>query len=174
MVTNLIPWRKKSSHHEVEVMRPQHEDPAYDLTRGMTDMIDTFFHRFDSEFGVTPWFRGGDTGFARLPNVDIAETDDEVTITADLPGLDEKDITVTLDGETLTLRGERRHEKEEKRKNYYRAERSYGTFVRSMTLPEGIDRDNVKATFNKGVLHVRAGKLPGTKSTRRHIPVVAG
>lgn len=173
MVSNLIPWKKKSRNNEVEVLRPLRDDPTYDLTRSMSDMVDHFFRRFDSDFGMTPWLRD-DAGLGRMPSIDVAETDEEVTISADLPGLDEKDIKVTLDGDTLTLRGERKHEKEEKRKNYYRAERSYGSFIRSIALPEGIDRDNVKATFKKGELNVRIGKLPGAKSSRRHIPVEAG
>lgn len=172
MVSNLIPWRKKKN--EIEVMRPRYDDPTYELTRGMSDMMDHFFRQFDSAFGIMPsWTRGG-TGLGRLPSVDIAETNDEVTVTADLPGLDEKDIQVSLDGDILTLRGERKHEKEEKRKNYHRVERSYGSFVRSVALPEGIDRDNVKATFKKGVLQVSIAKLPGAKSASRHIPVQAG
>lgn len=173
MVSSLIPWKKRKNN-EVEVLRPRYEDPTYDLTRGMSDMMEHVMRRFDSEFGLTPWFRDETTFGPMMPDVDIAETDDDVTVSADLPGLDEKDIKVTLDGDTLTLRGERKHEREEKHKNYYRSERSYGTFVRSVALPEGIDRDNVKATFKKGVLNVRIAKLPGTKTSRRHIPVEAG
>ena len=172
MVSNLIPWKKRKNN-EVDVLRPRHVDPTYDLTRSMSDMVDHFFRRFDSEFGLSPWSRE-DAGFGVVPSVDVAETDDEVTVTADLPGLDEKDIKVTLDGDMLTLHGERKQEREEKKKNYYRSERSYGTFTRSIALPEGVDYDNVKATFKKGVLNVRIAKLPGTKTLRRHIPVQAG
>ncbi|HMO51937.1 MAG TPA: Hsp20/alpha crystallin family protein [Kiritimatiellia bacterium] len=170
MVKNLIPWRKKK--HEVEVLRPEQDDPTYDLTRGMADMMDHFFRRFDADFGGS--LLRGDFASSATPRLDIAETGEEVTVTADLPGLDEKDIQVSLDGDLLTLRGERRHEHEDKRKNYHRIERSYGSFVRTVALPEGIDRDNVKASFKKGVLTVTIGKTPGAKPSRRRIPVQTG
>lgn len=166
MVKNLIPWKRKN---DVEVMRPYRDDPTYELTRGMSDIFDTFFRRFDEEFS-SPLMRR-EYGFSTMPNIDIDETDKEVTVTADLPGLEEKDINVSLDGDVLTLSGERKHEKEEKRKNYHRVERAYGTFSRSVALPEGIDHDNVKANFKKGVLTVKIAKLPGAKPSRRHIPV---
>jgi len=169
MVKNLIPWKKKA--HEVEVLKPHADDPTYDLTRSMSDMVEHFFRRFDEDFGG-PLFRR-EFGMARLPQVDLAETDREVTVTADLPGLEEKDIQVSLEDDVLILRGERRHELEEKKKHYHRVERTYGSFHRAIALPEGIDRDNVKATFKKGVLHVTIGKRPDAKPSRRHIPVEA-
>ncbi|HMP88693.1 MAG TPA: Hsp20/alpha crystallin family protein [Kiritimatiellia bacterium] len=168
MVKNLIPWKRKK--HEVEVLKPQ-GDPTYDLTRGMSDMVNQLFRRFDPE--VSSFFRP-DFGWSNLPAVDIAETDKEITVTADLPGLDEQDIHVSLENDTLLIRGERKHEKEEKNKNYYRVERSYGTFHRSIALPDGADRDNIKATFKKGVLNVTIGKMPGAKAARRQIPVTVG
>jgi len=166
MVKNLIPWKKK---HDVDVMRPYRDDPTYELTRGISDIFDSFFRRFDEEPG-SPLMRR-EFGFSTMPSIDIDETDKEVTVSADLPGLEEKDINVSLDGDVLTLSGERKHEKEEKQKNYHRVERAYGSFSRSVALPEGIDHENVKATFKKGVLTVKIAKLPGAKSLRRHIPV---
>lgn len=166
MVKNLIPWKKKN---DVDVMRPYHDDPTYELTRGMSDIFDTFFRRFDEEPG-SPLMRR-EFGFSAMPSIDVDETDREVTVSADLPGLEEKDINVSLDGDILTLSGERKHEKEERRKNYHRVERAYGSFSRTVALPEGIDHDNVKATFKKGVLTVKIAKLPGAKSLQRHIPV---
>lgn len=174
MVMNLMPWKRKKES-EFEALRPRrYEDPTYELTRGMSDMVDHFFRRFDSGFGMESPLLRDTFGFSGLPNVDVAETDDEVTVSADLPGLDEKDIKVTLDGDTLTLRGERKHEQEEKRKNYRRVECSYGSFVRSVNLPENIDQNNIKASFKKGVLNIRIGKVPGAASSRRHIPVESG
>ncbi len=174
MVMNLMPWRKKKES-EVEMWRPRrYEDPTYDLTRGMSDMVDHLFRRFDTGFDLDRPLLRNNFGFSGLPSVDITETGEDVTVSADLPGLDEKDIKVTLDGDTLTLRGERKHEKEEKSKNYRRVECSYGTFVRSVTLPEGIDENNIKASFKKGVLNIRIGKIPGLASSRKHIPVETG
>lgn len=170
MVKNLIPWKRKK--HAVEVLKPFDEDPTFNLTRGMSDMVNQFFRRFDA--GLDSPLLRPEAGFGGLPQVDVAETENEVTVSADLPGLDEKDIKVSLDGDLLTLRGERRHEHEEKKEHYRCMERSYGSFHRSVVLPEGIDRDHVKATFNKGVLTVRITKMPGAKSSLRHIPVQAG
>ena len=166
---NLIPWKKKNT--EVEVVRP-HDDPTFDLTRGMADTFNQLFRRFDEEWNQ--FLTRGGPAFGGLPNVDVSETDDEVRVSADLPGLDEKDIKVSLDGDVLTISGERRYEHEEKRKHLHRVERSYGTFHRSIALPEEIDRENVKATFKKGVLHVTIAKRPGAKPSRRRIPVSTG
>ena len=85
---------------------------------------------------------------------------------ADLPGVEEKDIEVTVQDGSLTIRGERKEEKEEKKDNYYFSERSYGAFTRTLTLPAGVERDKVKATFTKGVLEVhlpKAKEATGTK-----------
>jgi len=166
MVKNLIPWKKKS--HEVEVLK-SHDDPTFGLTRGMADMVNQLFRRFDDDLGGS--LLRSEFGFSSMPSVDISETDTEVTVSADLPGLEEKDIQVTLENDVLTLKGERKHEHEEKKKNYYRMEKSYGSFHRSVTLPEGIDKDNVKATFKNGVLNVKIGKVPGAKPSQRRIPV---
>jgi len=166
MVKNLIPWRKKP--HEVEVLK-QYDDPTFDLTRGMADMVNRLFRRFDDDLGGS--LLRSEFGFGSLPSVDISETDSEIIVSADLPGLEEKNIQVTLDNDVLILKGERKHEHKEKKKNYHRIEKAYGVFHRSVTLPEGIDRDNVKATFKNGVLNVTIGKVPGAKPSHRRIPV---
>lgn len=165
MVKNLIPWKKK---HEVEVV-PSHDDPTFALTRGMSEMVHQLFRQFDEHL-PHPLFRTG-AGFNGMPSVDVVETDDEVTVTADLPGLDEKDLQITLDDRVLTLRGERKEEHEKKGRNFRQIERSYGAFHRSIGLPEGIDPDRVEAAFKKGVLQVKIGKLPGTKRSVRRIEV---
>jgi HSP20 family protein len=86
------------------------------------------------------------------------ETDKEIEITAELPGLEEKDVQVNLADNVLTIRGEKKAEKEEKEKNYHMIERSYGSFSRSIELPAGIDPNAVKATIDKGVLKVTVPK----------------
>jgi HSP20 family protein len=168
MVKNLIPWKKKK--HEVEVLAPD-DDPTFALTRGMSDMVHQLFRQFDERFPHS-LFRSH-AGMSAMPSVDVVESDDAVTVTADLPGLDEKDLNVSLDDHFLTLRGERKEEREKKGKNYHQIERSYGTFHRSIALPEGIDRDNVEASFKKGVLQVKIAKKPGSPHSVRRIPVKA-
>jgi HSP20 family protein len=112
----------------------------------------------------------GDPNGSRLsPAVNIRETEDAVIAEAELPGLSQKDISVQVVGDTLTIRGERRHESEEKGKNYYRREIVSGIFERQIPLPAEIDSDGVEATYSNGILQVTLPKLEGSKA--KTIPV---
>jgi HSP20 family protein len=91
---------------------------------------------------------------------------DEIVLRVDLTGLDEKDIEVTIQDRTVSIRGERKEEKEERDKDCYYGERTCGTFVRTLTLPAGVERDKVKATFSKGVLEVHLPKAREAKGTK--------
>ena len=88
------------------------------------------------------------------PAVHILETDNELVLKADVPGVEEKDIDIRIENGTLSLKGERKFEREEKNKGFHRLERSYGSFVRYFTVPETVDTEHVKAEFQKGVLSV--------------------
>ena len=94
------------------------------------------------------------------PAVDISEDDKEFLIKAELPGLKREDVKVTVEDGVLCISGERKTEKEEKNKKFHRVERSYGSFFRSFTLPEGADATKVNAEFTDGVLNVRLAKTP--------------
>ncbi len=94
------------------------------------------------------------------PAVDIYENEDEIILSAEVPGIDEKDVEISLENNTLTLKGERKFEKETKEENYHRIERSYGSFFRSFTLPTTIDQDKVHAEHENGVLRVHLPKKP--------------
>ena len=98
---------------------------------------------------------------ARLfhPSVDIKEDNDKIVFKTDLPGVDEKDIKVTIADGTLMLSGERKFEKETQKENFHRVERSCGSFQRSFTLPETVDEDKVSASYRKGVLELTLQKL---------------
>jgi HSP20 family protein len=109
-----------------------------------------------------------------VPAVDVAETDQDYTITAEMPGMDEKDIELTVVGDLLRIRGEKREEKEEKRTDYYVSERRYGSFERSFTLPAGADREKIAAAFSKGVLTITLPKRPDAQTSPRKIAVKAG
>lgn len=98
-----------------------------------------------------------------IPQVDISEADQEYVITAELPGLRKEDVKITLEDGVLTVQGERKHEKEEKGTRYHRVERSYGSFVRSFTLPDVIEETNVAAEFKDGVLSIRLPKSEKAK-----------
>jgi HSP20 family protein len=98
------------------------------------------------------------------PTVDIVENEHVITIKAELPGIEAKDIAVTLDNNVLTLKGERRTEKEVKKENYHRMERAYGTFARAFAFPDYVDTTNVKADFKNGLLTLTLPKKEGARS----------
>lgn len=108
-----------------------------------------------------------------LPAIEISETDAELTLTAELPGLDRADVHVDLDGDVLTLRGEKQEERTEqgKEKQYHLVERSYGAFQRSFVLPASVDRDRISATFDKGVLTLHLPKGGEAKARGRRIEI---
>ena len=109
----------------------------------------------------------------RPPAVDVTESEKAYELTAELPGMDEKNIEVKLANGTLTIKGEKHEEKEEKKKDYYLHERTFGSFERSFPLPDGVDRDGVEASFKKGVLTVRLPKTPEARKAEKKIAVKA-
>jgi HSP20 family protein len=120
-------------------------------------------------FGRLPAWPWGDREGAWAPAVDMIDHDEEIILRADLPGLDEKDIEVTVQDGVLAIRGQRKEEKEEKKENYYYSERSYGAFARMLTLPASVEADKVKATFKKGVLEVHLPKAKEAKGKKIEI-----
>ena len=106
-----------------------------------------------------------------MPPADITETQDRVFIKAELPGIEENDIEVSLLGNMLTLRGEKKHEEEEKGENHYLGDRFYGSFRRTIQLPADIDADKAEATFDKGVLKISIPKVEESKSKKIEINV---
>ena len=109
-------------------------------------------------FDVEPAFRYESTLSMPSPAVDVIEDDAAYKVTAELPGMSENEIEVMISGDMLTLKGEKQQEKEQKEKNFYLSERSYGSFQRSFYVPEGVDRDKIAADFSKGVLTVTMPK----------------
>jgi HSP20 family protein len=107
------------------------------------------------------------------PDVEIAETDGHIEVSAEIPGVSEKDIDVTLspDGTTLSIKGEKKLSKEKREKDYYCAERSYGAFRRTMTLPCPVNPDKVDAKFQHGVLEIKLNKQDDTSKGLKHIAV---
>lgn len=97
------------------------------------------------------------------PRVDIAETDKEFVIKAEIPEVQKEDVKVTVDSGILTIRGERKQEKEEKDKKFHRIERYYGSFVRSFTLPDNVDESKIEATFKDGMLNLQIPKIEEVK-----------
>jgi len=119
-----------------------------------------------SLFDVQPFWRG-EMGWGKAPAVDIVDRDKTYEITAELPGMDESNIDVKFADGTLTIKGEKRDEKEEKNKDYFLSERSYGSFQRSFGVPDGIDADKIEANFKNGVLTVRLPKTPQAQKSEK-------
>ena len=139
--------------------------PARDFLN-IRDEIDRMFDEF---FGTLP--ERVTTGLENVwtPSVDISETDNDIIVTAELPGVKKDDVKISLQDNVLTIRGEKKQEKEEKNENYHRVERAYGVFQRSFTLPTTVDPKKIKATFKDGVLKI---KLPKTEEARmKEIPI---
>jgi HSP20 family protein len=108
-----------------------------------------------------------------MPAVDIAESDKAYEVTAELPGMDEKNIEVKLTNGNLTIKGEKREEKEEKKKDYYLSERHFGSFERQFRVPEGVDVEKIEASFKKGVLTVTLPKRPEAQKPEKKINIKA-
>ena len=154
---SLIPWRRK----EGEIA----PDTALTEFRGE---IDDLFNRF---FRSPSWFPG--TYFAKgfTPAFDVSETDEDIIVKAELPGVDPKEIEVNLVGSTLTVKGEKKEEHEEKTENMHCVERSFGSFSRSVTLPCEVKEDNIEATFKDGVLNLKLPKSEPAKKSSIKIDV---
>jgi len=133
------------------------------LHRSIDDLLEDFFGGVPAKtaaVGITPRF-------------DVSETDNAVIIEAELPGMDEKDIELTLQENILTLKGEKKREEETKKKNCYISERSYGHFQRSLQLGSGVDAEHVDAAFKNGVLTINIPKLEPEQSKARTISIKA-
>jgi HSP20 family protein len=152
--------------------------PFETLRREIDRLFDDFdggFHRWPagrSLFNVAPSWRT-ESAWPATPAVDLIETDKGYEVTAELPGLDEKNIEVKFVDGILTIKGEKQEEKEEKKKDYYLHERSFGSFQRALQVPAGVDSDKIEATFKKGVLTVTLPKSAEAQKAEKKIAVKA-
>jgi HSP20 family protein len=163
-VRDLIPWGR-SNNQAPAAYRDDDRSPFLSLHREMNRVFDDFFRDFDMR---VPMLAGG--GFNnRWPRLDVAETDKEITVTAELPGLEEKDVELLLEDGVLTLRGEKRAETEDKDRQL--SERYYGRFERRISLDSEVQADKVTARFKNGVLNVTLPKDPNAQPTARRIEI---
>ena len=151
-----------------------------DTWHSFRNEMDRLFDRFSSGFGLPTFRRRLDVEPAwssefsfSTPAVDVTEDDKAYKITAELPGIEEKNLDVTVSGDMLTLKGEKSYEKEEKDKNRYMSERAYGSFQRSFLLPDGIERDKIAADLSKGVLTITLPKTAEAQKPQKKIAVKA-
>jgi HSP20 family protein len=152
---NLIPWNRSTQASQVE-----ESSPLLSLHRQMNRLFDDFFRDFDLRLPRNGWSLG-------WPSVEVKEDDKAVRIVAELPGLEEKDIDVSLRDGVLTLRGEKKAENDNPLYN----ERWHGQFSRSFDVGSEVDPDKVSASFKNGVLTVTLEKLPETQSRTRKIAI---
>jgi HSP20 family protein len=152
--------KKEKDGKEVAVRKPAEVLSRWeDLDR----LFEDFWRRpFPSLFGTERWWPAVFPSM-RMPSVDLYEEKDEIVVKSDLPGMSKEDVTVQLSGDTLTIKGEKKKEEEVKEKDYHRRERSYGEFVRTLTLPCEVKGEQVKATFKDGVLEIRLPKSEEAK-----------
>ena len=145
------------------------EETLGSLFRDVEKVFDEFSRR-------SPFTFGADTSAFAGPKIDVAETKDANDVTAELPGVEEKDIELTLSEGLLTIRGEKKSERNEQdaKKNWYAVERSYGSFSRSIALPFEPTSDKVEAKFDKGVLRVHLPKPPEAASKQQKIEIKKG
>jgi HSP20 family protein len=141
----------------------------WEPTRELDSLQSEMNRLFEGFFGTTG--RAGDGVRSRrwIPAMDLVETDDHLVLRADLPGMNEDDIDIEVKDNVLTVSGERKAEQEEKEEGYYRVERAFGSFSRSLTLPQGVSADQVSANFDNGVLEVRIPKPEERKPQRVQI-----
>ena len=147
-----------------------------DVWNSFRGEMDRLFDRFGFPslrrvFDIEPSWRSASSFNFSTPAIDMSEDDKAYKISAELPGIDPKDIEVSLSGDTLVLKGEKRQEKEKKNKNYHFSERSYGSFQRSFQLPLSIDRDKVAADFSNGVLTISLPKTAEAQKPQKKIEV---
>lgn len=161
---SMIPWKRKVQNE------PVLESGGPLMTR-FREEIDSVFDRFLRNPWAPADFAGEMASLSGFPRLDLAESENDVTVTLELPGIDAKHLEIDVTDGALTVRGEKRHEHEEQRRNYRHVERSFGSFRRTIPLPSSIDAKKVDARCRDGVLTVTITKRPDAKPKR--IPVKA-
>jgi HSP20 family protein len=164
MNTTILPLKRRGN---TMPSRRENENPVTAIQNEMNHMFDQFFddpftlHRFSPVKNMTDF----------MPRVDVSETDNAMHVTAELPGMEEKDIQISLEDETLVISGEKKNDLEEKGKNYHRVERTYGSFQRMISLVSEVQADQVEAVFKNGVLTVTLPKTPAAAKQSRKIAI---
>ncbi|GAB4258410.1 MAG: Hsp20/alpha crystallin family protein [Pararhodobacter sp.] len=158
-IKDLIPWARKDHAPEPKT---DDQNPLAALQRDMNRVFESFWNRF----GDLDWPWGG--GDAKS---DVVETKDAVEVSIELPGMEMKDIEVTVTDDMLTVKGEKKVERQEEKKGYYLSERSYGAIYRTIPLPPGVDGEKAEASFRNGVLTIRLPQTPEAQAKVKRIEV---
>ncbi|MGJ0505092.1 MAG: Hsp20/alpha crystallin family protein [Methylocystis sp.] len=161
-IKDLIPWARKDQASEP---RSGEDNPIATLQHDMNSVFESFWNRV----GRFDWPWGG--GEAKS---DVVETDKAIEVSIELPGMEMKDIEVTVSDEMLTVKGEKKIERQEEKKGYYLSERSYGAIYRTIPLPPGVDGDKAQASFKNGVLTIKLPQTPEAQAKVKRIEVKNG
>jgi HSP20 family protein len=156
---DLIPWKRNK---EMNLEKGQ-SHPLQQLHWGIDRLFDDFMDNWD-------WPAMTEEGVLS-PRTDVSETDKEITVTAEMPGLDETNIDVSLERGSLVIRGQKESKTEDKEKSYYHVERAYSSFYRAIPLPCEIEDKKIKATYKKGLLTVHLPKAPDANRPRKQIEI---
>jgi HSP20 family protein len=181
-IKKFAPWnwfKKEDDNTTVPVQLPEKTNDNFymhDPLGEFHNRIDRLFDGFFNEFGLSPLRSEkqrieGIDGVILKPRLDVGATDSDYAVSVEIPGVSEKDISLELSEETLIIRGEKKQDKEHKDKNFYRLERSYGSFQRTLSLPEDADRENIKANFKNGVLGISIPRLSLPEKEARKIEI---
>ncbi len=168
-MNTLIPWKWGKKNVPVKKEEsPTENDSLFSLQQDMNKVFENFFQTFDS----LPFSSLGDSsGGLFQPRLDLSESANDLKVSVELPGLTEKDLDISISNEMLTIKGQKREEKSENTNGYYRMERHYGSFYRTVALPCGVDKDAAEATFKNGVLTVILPKTQESRYEVKKIPV---
>jgi HSP20 family protein len=162
-IKDLIPWAHKD---KVPEGKADVDSPIASLQREMNRVFADFWGRFDRPSGPFDW-----TWDKSGTRCDVVETDGAVELSIELPGMEMKDIDLTVSDDLLTLKGEKKVERKEEKKGYYLSERSYGSIYRTVPLPPGVDTDKAEASFRNGVLTVKVPKTAEAQAKLKRIEV---
>lgn len=159
---------KEKETKAVAPWRPFSDLPRWE--RDMDRMMEEFFGRRFRPWSPERWFKTEGLE-VNAPAVDLFEEKDDIVVKAEIPGMDKDNIEVNLSDHMLTIKGEKKKSEEVKEENYYRSERSYGSFTRTLELPKEVHADKVKATFKNGVLEIRLPKTEQAKAKEIKVKV---
>jgi HSP20 family protein len=164
MNSNILPLRRRGNNLPT---RRENDSPVMAIQNEMNRMFDQFFNDPFTMLS-TPTLRSS-ADF--LPRIDVSETDSAMQVIAELPGMDEKDIQLTIENDALIISGEKKNDIEEKGKNFHRVERSYGSFQRVIPLISEVQEDKVEASFKNGVLNITLPKTPAAAKQAHKIEI---
>ena len=161
-IKDLIPWARKDGAPDA---KSSEDNPIATLQREMNHVFENFWNRV----GQFEWPWGSDEAKS-----DMVETDKAIEVSIELPGMEMKDIEVTVNDDMLTVKGEKKIERQEEKKGYYLSERSYGAIYRTIPLPPGVDGEKAQASFKNGVLTIRLPQTPEAQAKVKRIEVKNG